>query len=403
MEFIRNVTGHIKRIVMAIAKNKYFRRFAPLGAVAVIALVSLVMCMSGQENEPYVEPDPLPVISSTEPVTTTPPVQESEPVPPAVIDDPDPDPEPDLPVNPLTGIPTEEDISRHRPFAVMINNIKKANPQLGISKADIIYEILVEGGITRMLAIFQDVSDVGVIGSVRSSRLYYVDIAQSYDAFYVFAGGSPGAYNALSNRDITKFDGVAGPRSEIFYRDSHRRSTMGYEHSLCTTGERIMERMPNYDIRKEHEEGYVRALSFAEDGTPEGNAPAVDFSVKFGGSSKTTSFKYNKEDHLYYVSQYDKDYRDGNDDIQVAVTNILILRTSISGIPGDNAGRLDVKTTGQNTGYFICGGKYIEIDWSRDDLTSQFIYSLKDGSELILGQGKTYICIVSNSVDVILG
>ena len=73
-------------------------------------------------------------------------------------------------VNPLTGEETAADISGNRPCAFMINNIRIAQPQLGISKADIIWEAPVEGGITRMMAVFQDVSDVETIGSLRSSR-----------------------------------------------------------------------------------------------------------------------------------------------------------------------------------------------------------------------------------------
>ena len=272
-------------------------------------------------------------------------------------------------------------------------------PQVGISKADIIYEVLAEGGITRMLAIFQDVTGAGMIGSIRSSRTYYVDIAQSYDSIYLFAGGSNQAYSALSSRNITRLDGLSGSNSKIFYREPERSRTMRFEHTLVTTSERITQNLPNYDFRFDHAEGYEHALKFIEDGTPENGITAVDFAVKFGGSTKTTSFKYNTEDYLYYLSQYNKDYIDGNDKAQIAVTNILILRTSISGIPGDTAGRLDIRTTGNGSGYYVCGGKHIEINWSRADLTSQFTYTLKDGSPLELGQGKTYICIVSNSAE----
>ena len=284
----------------------------------------------------------------------------------------------------------------------MINNHRGAQPQLGISRADIIYEVLAEGGITRMLALYQDVSDVGLIGSIRSARTYYVDIAQSYDAIFIHAGGSNQAYSALASRNITRCDGVQGPHAEIFYRDPNRKQ-LSYEHQLVTTGTRISQNLPTYNnFRMVHADGYKRDLSFIEDGTPEGGAPAVDFTVKFGGSSKTTSFKYKAEDNLYYLKQYNSDYRDGNDKTQVAVTNVLILRTSISGIPGDTEGRLDIKTTGRGSGYYICGGKYVEIDWSRADIQSQYQYTNKDGSKLELGQGKTYVCIIYSSVDLVL-
>ena len=89
------------------------------------------------------------------------------------------------PVNPLTGLATDTDISGKRPFAVMINNIRVATPQCGISKADIIFETLAEGGLTRLMAVYQDIEDVGTIGSVRSARPYYIDIAMGFDAIFV--------------------------------------------------------------------------------------------------------------------------------------------------------------------------------------------------------------------------
>jgi hypothetical protein len=82
--------------------------------------------------------------------------------------------------NPLTGEGMDEGISANRPWAIMINNLDKALPQCGISQADIIYEIPAEGGVTRMMAIFSDISDVEAIGSMRSLRPYYADVGLSY-------------------------------------------------------------------------------------------------------------------------------------------------------------------------------------------------------------------------------
>jgi len=71
-----------------------------------------------------------------------------------------------------------------------------------------------------------------------------------------------------------------------------------------------------------------------------------------------------------------------------------------AGVPGERAGRLNITTTGTGTGYFVCGGEYVEINWSRANESSQFIYTLTDGSELVLGQGKTYICLIRNNMNV---
>ncbi len=78
-----------------------------------------------------------------------------------------------------------------RPIAVMLNNISDAMPQCDIGKADIVYEMKVEGGITRLLGIFNDYSDLEKLGSIRSCRPYYVTVAMEYDAIYMHYGQSP--------------------------------------------------------------------------------------------------------------------------------------------------------------------------------------------------------------------
>ena len=385
-EIIKRIIAFLKRTI----NDRRFKRYAPLAIMVLVAILTLVTCVSGQiqKPQPDPEPDPPDVIETSPEVS--PPVETPDPTP-------DPDPEPD-PVdtgfrNPLTGLPTEEDISNKRPMAIVINNHRQANPQVGITSADIIYEYLVEGT-TRMLAIYQDVSDVGVIGSVRSARHYTVDLAQSYDSIFIFAGYSPQANTVIKNRKIDHFDEVHGVGPEMYYRDSARRASMGSEHSLMTSGSKIMEHLPKYDLREEHDEGYECALSFSEDGTPEGGEKALEFTVRFGGEGKTTGFSYNDETRLYDLRQYGNAYIDGGNRQQVSVTNVLILKMAIAGIPGDTEGRLNITTMGTGEGYYACGGEYVEIQWSRENESAQFRYTLKDGSELVLGQGKTFICLI---------
>jgi hypothetical protein len=150
----------------------------------------------------------------------------------------------------------------------MLNNIKAAQPLLGISGADILIEIPVEGGITRLMGLYQDVSAIGKIGSVRSARTYYVEIAQGYDAVYIHAGGSPQAYSYMKSSGITHLDGVNGSKQDIFFRDAGRKNSLGYEHSLVTSGELISKFLPTYGIRLDHPEGYEAGMTFADDAVP---------------------------------------------------------------------------------------------------------------------------------------
>ena len=174
---------------------------------------------------------------------------------------------------------------------------------------------------------------------------------------------------------------------------------MGTEHSMVTTSELVLRNVPGYNMRLEHPEGYRRALSFVEDGTPDGGLDATEIEVRFASGSKTTTLRYSGDDKLYTVRQFNRDLSDANNNSVLGFTNVLILKTYIGGVPGDAVGLRVVETVGSGTGYFLCGGKYIEINWSRANKESQFIYTLKDGSELQLGVGKTYICIISDTLD----
>ena len=356
-----------------------------------LALLLALLCACGggaEKEEPTDTPTPTPVVSPEPTVTPS-----EEPEPPA----------PSAPAytNPLTGEATETDISANRPIAIMINNLKKALPQLGVSQADIIYEAPAEGGITRMLAVFQSVEGVGEIGTVRSARDYYVSLALGHDAVYLHAGGSPGAYEAISDWGVTALDCVNGPyEGSLFWRDKDRRKNAGLEHSVLTSGEKILELLPTYSrVTLEHKDGYAYPVTFAEDGTPAGGSPADQVTVRFS-SYKTGVFNYDPDSGKYLVEEYGAPYVDGNTGEQVAVTNVLVLFTDIANIKGDTAGRQSVRMTGTGTGYYACGGKYIEIQWSKKDNSSPLVYTTADGAPLDLGVGSSYVNIVSMDAKV---
>lgn len=326
----------------------------------------------------------------TEPEPEEPPEETTEPLPL-----PEPEPEPEVPagVNPLTGLPMEPEYENLRPIAIMLNNLKAAQPQLGISQADIIYEVPVEGGITRMLALYQTVENVDILGSVRSARPYFVELALGHDAIYVHAGGSQEAYSNLRSWKVDHMDGVrGGDDAKIFWRDPDRRRNNGYEHSLITSGEKILEYLGKGKLPTEHESGWNYLQGFKEDGTPAAGEAAEHVKVRFS-SYKTGTFDYDAAAGKYLVGQYGKEHVDGATGDQVSATNVLVLKTSVAVL--DDAGRLRVQTTGEGEGLFFCGGRTVPIHWSRSDRNSAFAYTLEDGSSLALGQGNSYVCILS--------
>ena len=322
---------------------------------------------------------------------TEPAAKPAPPSPAAVTPPPEPEPEPEPQpefTNPLTGEGEWEDISMHRPYAIMLNNLTKALPQCSQSNADIIFEMQVEGNITRMIALYQDITSCGAIGSVRSSRPYFLDIVTAFDAIYIHAGGSEQAYSDIRTRGITNIDGVRGSGT-IFYRDSARKKSAGYEHSMFTSEELINKYVPDMNIRHDHKDGYKETLRFTDKPNMAGAETAAAVTVVMN-PSKSTKFAYDEESGKYLVSEYGKEYVDGNTGEQVAVTNVLVLYVKYSNIAGDTAGRLRADMSG-GSGVYITGGEMIrDIRWSRTD--SGFVLTKASGEPLELAAGNSYVC-----------
>lgn len=356
---------------------------------ALALALSLLLAGCGPKEE-AVEPSPSPSPSQSVVDETVPPSESPSPTAPTLGDE----------INPLTGLRLPEGSTAiQRPVAVMLNNIRKALPQQGNSQADILYECLAEGGITRMLGVYQSMEGVGEVGSVRSSRPYYLELALGLDAIYLHAGGSEAAYENIRKWNVTALDCVRSTAySAIFWRDQERRQKNGYEHSVLTSGDAILENFPNYSFRKEHEEGYSLPYTYAEDGTPAGGESALTIRVPFS-TVKTGVFKYDEESKKYLVEEYNAPLVDGNNGQQVAVTNVIVIRTSCKAI--DDYGRMRVDLSGYDgEGWFACGGKIVPITWAKADLDSPITYALEDGSPVVFGQGNSYVNIIPLSNNV---
>ena len=302
-------------------------------------------------------------------------------------------------VNPLTGLNTVTDVSRNRPVAVSVSNVKAAlptNATNGISQADIVYEFLVESGITRLIALYQDFSNVGVVGSIRSTRHYMVELAEAYNAIFIHAGGSPLGFEEIENRNITNLDAVTGRRAQIFTRDPDRvpGHTVQNYHSVTTSGASYMKWVPSFGLTLTQDNNFRQALSFTSTPIPTGDS-AHSAVVRFS-SGKSSTFTYNEAQNLYYMSQFGSQFTDANNGNPVAFTNLLILDIPISDLVGhgEGSGRQDMSTVGSGKGYFVSGGRYVSINWSRASKSSQFVYTYENGGEIELGRGKTYIGIV---------
>ncbi len=299
----------------------------------------------------------------------------------------------------LTGleVETEEDAER-RPVAIMINNIKAALPQYGISKAGIVFEALAEGGITRLLAVFDDLEGVEQIGTIRSARPYYLDLAQSVDAVYIHIGGSPDAYSQIKSRGMDSFDLIEGRNNSMYWRDKDRIKTNGYEHSVFTSGARITEKLEAENIRMKRSGSYGDVFAFSEDASYSGD-DALKITAVFS-PYKTGTYTYDEVSGLYRIGQYGKAHADALYGTQLAFKNIFILRVNSYVIKGDTAGRLAFDMVGSGSGKYIVNGTATDIKWSRASKSAPFKLTTADGAELPVVPGDSYVSLVPLTASV---
>ena len=354
--------------------------------LSLALLLSLTACGGGETEGP----------TTPEPETPESNVETIAPVEPEVTLEPELRPEADPYTNPLTGETGKVEIASNRPVAIMLNNLQKALPQAGISQADVIYEIPVEGGITRMMGVFQTLDGMeGELGSVRSARDYYVSLALGHDAVFFHAGGSPQAYTALKQWGVDRFDGVNGPYgTDLFWRDAQRKAKAGTEHSMMTSAKRIMENLSGSTLRLEHKDTFDHVWTFTSD-TATGE-PANQVTVPFS-TLKNTKFTYDTATGEYLVEQYNAAYVDATNKEQVSVKNVLVLYTDVSKISGDTAGRLEVRTTGQGSGVLARDGVVQEITWKRGTPNDMLAFYDANGNEAALSVGCSYINILDSS------
>lgn len=277
--------------------------------------------------------------------------------------------------------------SDSRPIAVMINNIKTVwGYQSGIQDAYLVYEIIVEGGYTRLMAIYKD-KNLERIGSVRSSRHYFLDYALENDAIYVHFGWSPQAESDMStlgvnNINFMNYDG--------YTRD--RNLGLSSEHTAFTTTNNIIEGANYYKYRITSSNKPLLNYSVDEIdlSTMKDSILANKVFINFS-NSRNTSFEYDEANKVYKRFQNDEPQIDYVTKEQYTTKNIITYQVSNSTIPKDEKGRQDINNIGTGDGYYITNGYAIPINWKKTSREGKTKYMYKDGSEINVNDGNTHI------------
>ncbi|MBQ5884568.1 MAG: DUF3048 domain-containing protein [Clostridia bacterium] len=295
--------------------------------------------------------------------------------------------------NPLTGeAGYNEELIGNRPVMVVVENHPQSRPQWGLASSDIVFEMVAEGGITRMILMYADASRLpDKIGPVRSTRHYFLDLAEGYDAIFTHFGQSTYAKQQLQNHDIDNINGYFD--GSYFSRDKSRN--VDSEHTAYTTKDWVLKAIENKEYRTTLKDGYDNAFSFNIDGNEVlKDGSCVTATVSFS-SSYTYTLDYDKQENVYYSSLNGNPFMDSNG-TQQNFENIVILYTNISAIAGDTKNRVDFDLS-EGEGRYISNGSYEDISWKKGDSTDMLKLYDSEGEELKLNTGRTYIAICDDS------
>ena len=281
--------------------------------------------------------------------------------------------------------------SKSRPYALMINNVEGARKlQSGLQDAYMVYELMVEGGITRYLALFLD-QTTERIGSIRSARHYYLDYALENDAIYVHHSYSPQAREDWSKLGV---DRIEVNESTTGWRDKSASKT--YEFTLFTNIEKLGKGIRS----KRTERNKDLLLNYSVDNIDisqmEGAIPANKVDIKYS-SNTTTNYKYDTDNNIYLRSVNNKSQNDYVTGKQLTVKNIIVYKVKYSNIQGDNKGRQTIDNVGNGTGYYISNGYAVPITWKKDSRSSATIYKYNNGKEIQVNDGNTFIQIMPDN------
>lgn len=279
--------------------------------------------------------------------------------------------------------------SKSRPYAVMINNISTVwGYQCGLDEAYLVYEIIVEGGYTRLMAIFKD-KELDRIGSVRSSRHYFLDYALENDAIYVHFGWSPKAESDMKTLGVNNINFLS-------YNGYTRDKSLGLasEHTAFTTTAKIKEGIKHYGYRDTTDKKTLLDYSVKSVNLQnmEGNQVANNINITYS-ASRSTSFTYDSENKVYKRFQNGKEHKDYITGKQYTTKNIITYQVANSTISGDAKNRQDIQNITSGTGWYISEGYAVPITWEKTSRSAQTVYKYKDGTKIKVNDGNTYIQI----------
>lgn len=326
----------------------------------MIVLCSLVACSHNEEatNEQE-EPEE---------------IVEEEPADPETTEKPEH-------VYPLTGLGSNEELT-DRMIAIMVNNHPKARPQTGLSQADIVFEILAEGNVTRFMALFHsNIPDR--VGPVRSARPYYFNLANDYNAIYVYHGAADHIENMIQTGAVKGLNGMYYDNDKVLFERSPDRNP---PHNSYTLFDGIYQRAEEqgYEL-----EAAYQPMTFSDEEDVEGEI-ATDISFRYGSNS--VSYQYDEVADKYLRFSDGVQTVDNADNSPIQLDNVLIIETAHQVI--DDEGRREIDFASGGNALLLQQGKVQDVQWERKDGR---IIPTKDGEPVPFVPGQTWINVIPTS------
>jgi hypothetical protein len=295
----------------------------------------------------------------------------------------------------INGVLVDESVAKTRPIAVVIENHGDARPQSGLTDADIVYETLAEGGITRFLAFFQTRAHVKEIGPVRSARPYFNTLADQWGAAYAHVGGSTIALTELSSRVQKKLEDI----NQYFYGDYFYRSKeRSAPHNAYTTTELLRGLM----MKKNWEDWLPTKLGeFGITPTSELQTTTTEITAKFFDANYTVVFTYDPSTNSYKRVNGGKPAIDKNNDLQISPMNVLVQFVEDYTVPLETVNGLGLRLDKSGRVVLFSNGIATNGTWQYSNGTTIYTAAGNNGAEsqpMKFVPGQTWIILMPKSL-----
>ena len=357
------MSDSIKDLLWSVKKNKKAQALLAIIAGLVIVAIVLVIMLSGSDSENNdAETNAEEQTGETTETTTLAETAERR----------------------IDGVEVDGDESNRLPVAIVVENLRSVRPQSGLGSANIVYETLAEGGITRFMAVYASDENVDPIGPIRSARHYFVDWAEEYGGLYAHVGGSPQALGILDITDyMTDLNQFA--YSQYYYRDNN----LFAPHNVFSTSELMQ--FAVRDLELSEAVGEYEPFLFKEPTEKTDRPTSVDpIVIDFSNDAYAVEWEYNQDTNLYGRLNGGEVHTDANTGEQLTAANIAVQFVETSLLEADT-GRIDIVTQGEGEAVVFMDGAAIEGTWSKPDRGDRTKFYDADGTEIKFNPGTTWI------------